>query len=149
MDLLNQVRHRGLLVHALIGQGPEPGAQRGHHPATQVDVAAGGIPLATLDRHHHLLGDKTVPTTQRLGIPAAVGVVGGHVRAHDVSGVAGDIKTGPETVLQTHARHMFSVYAGPGGLVGLDQLAGRFDFLPIRAHGISPETGNGDSVESL
>jgi hypothetical protein len=44
-----------------------------------------------LDRDHLLLGDEAVPAAQRLGVLGGIGVIGGHVRAHDARGVLGDL----------------------------------------------------------
>mgnify|MGYP003350664262 CR=1 FL=1 len=57
-----------------------------------------------------------------------IGVVGRHVLAHDVGGVAGDLETSLEAVLQAHARNRFGRDAIPSGLaadqaVGLRNLA--------------------------
>ena len=121
IDLLDQRGDRGLLVHGLVGQGAEFGAQGGDHPAGQVDVAALGGAEVLLDSDDLLLADEAVPGAQRLGVKRGVGVVGGHVGAHDGGGVASDVQPGLEAVLQPHARHGLGVDAVPGALLGLDQ----------------------------
>ena len=55
VELFDQRRHRGLLVHRLIGQRAELGAQRGDHPAREVQVAAIGRAEMLLDRDQLLL----------------------------------------------------------------------------------------------
>ena len=42
VELFDQRRHRGLLVHRLVRQRSELGAQRGDHPAGEIQVAAIG-----------------------------------------------------------------------------------------------------------
>jgi len=49
VKLLNQRRHRSLLVHRLIGQGTEFAAQGRDHPAGQIEIAALGIAKMLLD----------------------------------------------------------------------------------------------------
>jgi hypothetical protein len=100
VDLLDQVDDRGLLVHRLVGQVAEAIAQARHHPAGQVDIGALGRAAQALDRLDHLLGVEARPAAQRLGELAAVGVVGGHVGAHDAGHFAGDVQVGREGVLQ-------------------------------------------------
>src|SRR3546814_9156599 len=56
-----------------------------------------------LDRDHLLLRDEAVPAAERLGVVGGIGVIGGHVGAHDARGVAGDVEAGPELVLGAHA----------------------------------------------
>jgi hypothetical protein len=66
-----------------------------------------------LDGDHLLLADEAVPATQRLGVVGRIGIIGGHVAAHDRGGVAGDVEPGAEAVLETHARHAFGGNAIP------------------------------------
>ena len=79
VELFDQRRHRGLLVHRLVGQRAELGAQRGDHPAGEVEVAALGRAEVLLDRDQLLLADEAVPAAQRLGVLGRIGVIGGHV----------------------------------------------------------------------
>src|SRR3546814_655297 len=72
-------------------------------PARQIDVAALGGAEMLLDRDHLLLRDEAVPAAERLGVVGGIGVIGGHVGAHDARGVAGDVEAGPELVLGAHA----------------------------------------------
>jgi hypothetical protein len=94
VDLLDEVRDGGLLVHGLIGQGAELRAQGRDHPAGEVDVAAVERAVVLLHAHHRLLGDEAVPGTEGLRVLGRIRVVAGHVLAHDVGGVAGDVETG-------------------------------------------------------
>ena len=43
VELFDQRRHRGLLVHRLVGKRSELGAQRGDHPAREIQIAAIGL----------------------------------------------------------------------------------------------------------
>ncbi|MGY4421744.1 hypothetical protein ACVWY2_004193 [Bradyrhizobium sp. JR6.1] len=63
------------------------------------------------------------------------GVIGGHVGAHQRSGVAGDIQTGLEAVLQAHARHGLGGDAVPG-VLGLEQRFGRLKLALIRSRSL-------------
>ena len=56
VNLLDQRRHRGLLVHRLVGQRAEFRAQRRDHPAGQVEVAALGRAEMLLDRRSSSAG---------------------------------------------------------------------------------------------
>jgi hypothetical protein len=55
-------------MHRLVRQRAELGAQRGDHPARQVEVAAVGAVEVLFDRDHLLLADETMPAAQRLGV---------------------------------------------------------------------------------
>ena len=70
VQLADQRADRGLFVHRLVRQRAELGAQRGDHPAGQVQVAAFGAVEVLLDGDHLLLADEAVPATQRLRVPA-------------------------------------------------------------------------------
>ena len=130
VELLDQRRHRCLLVHRLVGQRSEFGAQRGDHPAREVEVAAIGGAEVLLDRDQLLLRDEAVPAAERLGVFGGIQIVAGHVGAHQRRRVAGDVEAGLEAVLQAHAGDGFGVDAVPG-LLGLEQRLGRFDFALI------------------
>ena len=118
VEFFDQCRHRGLLVHGLIRQRSEFGAQRCDHPARQVEITAIGFAAEVLlDRDQLLLGDEAVPAAQRLGVLGRIGVIRSHVRAHHVRGVTGDIEASLETVLQAHARHGLGGYAVPCRMV--------------------------------
>jgi len=131
VDFFDQRRHRGLLVHRLVGQRTELGAQRRDHPAGQIDIAPVGVAAGMLlDRDQLLLGDEAVPAAERLGVLGGIGIIRRHVGAHHRRGVAGDVEAGLETVLQPHAGHGFGSDAVPRGLV-LEQRLGRFDVALI------------------
>lgn len=130
IELFDQRRHRGLLMHRLVGQRPEFRAQRGDHPAGQIEIGAVGGAEMLLHRDQLLLRDEAVPATQRLGVFGAVGVIGGHVGAHQRRRVARDVEAGLEAVLQAHPGHGFGLDAVPGVLV-LEQRFGRLDFAAI------------------
>ena len=108
-------------MHRLVGQRAELAAQRGDHPARQVEVAALGGAEMLLDRDQLLLADEAVPAAERLGVVGRIGVVGGHVLAHDLRGVARDVEAGLEAVLQPHARHRLRLDPGPRTPMGLDE----------------------------
>src|SRR3546814_18635787 len=55
-----------------------------------------------LDRDHLLLRDEAVPAAQRLGVVRGIGVIGGHVGAHDARGVTSDVEAGAELFLGAH-----------------------------------------------
>jgi hypothetical protein len=138
VEFLDQRRDAGLLVHRLVGQRPEFGAQRGDHPARQIEVAALGGAEMLLDADHLLLADEAVPAAERLGVVRRIGVIGSHVLAHDLRGVARDVEAGAETVLQAHARNRLGADAGPAALA-VDQLVEMVDMILVR-HG-SPSSG--------
>ena len=131
VDLGDQRRHRGLLMHRLVGQRAELGAQGGDHPAGEIDIAALGGAEMLLDGDHLLLSDEAVPGAERLGVKARIRVIGGHVGAHDAGGVAGDVEPGLEAVLQAHPRHGGGVDGIPGAFARLDQLGDGGRFLLI------------------
>ena len=121
VELLDQTRHRGLLVHRLIGKRSELRAKCRDHPAREIQVTAiGPAAKVLLDRNHLLLRDEAMPATERLGVLGGIGVIGGHIAAHQRRGVAGNVQAGLEAVLQAHARHGLGGDAGPGRL-GLEQ----------------------------
>ena len=64
VKLFNQRRNRRFFVHRLIGQWAEVRAQRGNHPARQVEVALVSRLKVLLDGDHFLLADKAVPAAQ-------------------------------------------------------------------------------------
>src|SRR3546814_2469685 len=72
VDFLDQRRNAGLFVHRLVGQRTELAAQRGDHPARQIDVAALGGAEMLLDRDHLLLRDEAVPAAERLGVVGGI-----------------------------------------------------------------------------
>ena len=140
VELPDQRRHRGLLVHRLVGQRAELGAQRGDHPAGQVKVAALGGAEVLLDRDHLLLGDEAVPAAQRLGVLGRVGVVGGHVGAHDVGGVPGDLQAGLEPVLSTHACGGLGIDGIPRAALFFLQTSNCLDVVLILGSCVSPKS---------
>ena len=130
VELFDQRRHRGLLVHRLVGKRSELGAKGCDHPAGEVQIAAIGGAEMLLHRNQLLLGDEAVPATERLGVFCGVRIIGGHVAAHQRRGVPGDVQAGLEAVLQAHARHGFGGHAVPG-VLGLEQRFGGFDLALI------------------
>jgi hypothetical protein len=127
VELLDQARYGGLLVHGLVRQRAELGAQGRDHPAGQVEVALVGVAEVLLDGDHLLLADEAVPATEGLGVLARIRVVGGHVPAHDRRRVAGDVEAGSEAVLQAHARRVLraDVFPGDEASVGRPRSLGR------------------------
>ncbi len=130
VELLDQCRHRGLLVHRLIGKRSELGAKGCDHPAGEIQIAAIGLAEMLLDRNQLLLGDEAMPAAERLGVFGRVGVIVSHVGAHQRSRIARDVQAGLEAVLQTHARHGFGADAVPGRL-SLEQRLGSSNFAQI------------------
>ncbi|WP_272886952.1 hypothetical protein [Phenylobacterium aquaticum] len=118
-------------MHRLVGQGAEFRTQGRDHPAGQVEVLPIGGAEVLLDRDHLLLADEAVPAAQGLGVLRGVGVIGRHVLAHDVGGVAGDFQAGLEAVLETHPGHGLGVDAVPGAVLARDELAHLNDVVLI------------------
>ena len=123
VKLFDQRRHRGLLVHRLVGQGTELAAQRGNHPAREVEVTLLGGAEVLLDRDQLLLRDEAVPAAERLRVLGRICIIGGHVGAHDLGSVLGDVEAGGEAVLDCHARGAFGIDRGPARPVGGDDVA--------------------------
>src|SRR3546814_16068565 len=85
-----------------------------------------------LDRDHRLLRDEAVPAAQRLGVVRGIGVIGGHVGAHDARGVTSDVEAGAELVLGANTGDAFAADAVPGADIVEDEAAGlRHVFLKI------------------
>ena len=122
VNLFDQRRHRGLLVHRLVRQGAEVGAERGDHPAGEVQIAALGRAEMLLDGDHLLLADEPMPAAERLGVKGGIGVIGRHVLAHDGGRISGDIEAGLEAVLQAHAGDRLGVDAAPRAVLAFDEL---------------------------
>jgi hypothetical protein len=132
VELFDQRRDRGLLVHRLIRQRAELRAQRRDHPAGEIEVLPLGGLEVLLDGDELLLADEAMPAAQRLGVLARIGVIGRHVLAHDVGGVAGDLQAGLEAVLQPHTRHGLGADAVPSAALALDELAHLDDVVLVR-----------------
>ncbi len=142
VELLDQHRHGCFLVHGLIGQGAELAAESGDHPAGEVEIFPLRGAEMLLDRDHLLLADEAVPGTQRLGVVGGVGVVGGHVLAHDFRGVFRDVEAGVETVLESHAGDGLGFDVVPGRAVLLDEFVGGGDFVLVGQGGKSFRLGS-------
>jgi hypothetical protein len=84
-----------------------------------------------LDRDHLLLADEAMPAAERLGVERRVGIIGRHVLAHDLGGVACNVETGLEAVLQPHAGNRLRADAVPGALA-LDERLSLRDLIVIR-----------------
>ncbi len=137
VQLADQTGNGGLLVHGLVRQRAELGAQGSNHPAGQVQVALVGGLQVLLDRNQLLLTDEAVPAAQGLGVQGRVGVVLGHVLAHDGRGVLGDVQTGLEAVLGAHASYGFRVDGAPAAAEFLFQGGNGLDVVLICGHGQS------------
>jgi len=122
VELFNQGRDRGLLVHGLIRKRTEVGAKRCDHPAGEVEVFALRASEVLLDRNQLLLTDETVPATQRLRVCGRIGVVSRHVLAHDFCRVTGDIEAGMKTVLSPHTSDRFRVNTVPSTAKAIDPI---------------------------
>ena len=131
VKLFDQRRHRGFLVHGLVWQRAEFGAQCSNHPTRQVQVALVSGFQVLLDGDQLLLTDEAVPATQRLGVDRGVGVVFSHILAHYSRGVLGNIQTGLEAVLRTHASDGFWVDSAPATTCLFFQLGSCFDVVLI------------------
>jgi hypothetical protein len=121
-------------VHRLVRQRAELGAQRSNHPARQVQVAAVGAVEVLLDGDHLLLADEAVPATQRLRVLGRISIVGGHVGAHDLGGVLGDVQARLELVLGAHAGSVLRVDGIPRAAVVLFQTGNCLDVVLILGH---------------
>ena len=130
VEFLDQRRDAGLFMHRLVGQRAEFAAQRRDHPAREIEVAALGGAKMLLDGDHLLLADEAVPAAQRLGVVGRIGIIGGHVGAHDLCSVAGDVEAALEPVLQAHPGDGFGRNAVPMALA-TDQRVGLRDFTLI------------------
>ena len=137
VEFLDQPRDRGLLVHRLVGERAEFAAQRGDHPTRQVKVTALGAAEMLLDRDHLLLRDEAMPGAKRLSVVGRIAIVGIHVLTHDLGGVARDIESRAEPVLDNHARSAFGIDGTPGRAIGSDGLVQFFDPGRI-GHGETP-----------
>src|SRR5690606_35418310 len=111
----------GLLVHRLVRQRTEFGAQCCNHPARKIEIATLSGAEMLLDGDHLLLADEAVPAAERLGVLCRISLICRHVTAHDASSIAGDVQTRAETVLHAHACSRFSCDAAPV-LVAADDL---------------------------
>ena len=141
VELFDQRRHRGLLVHRLIRKRSELGAKRGDHPAGEIQIAAIGLAEMLLDRNQLLLRDEAMPATERLGVLGGIGVIGSHIAAHQRRGVPGDVQAGLETVLQAHPRHGFGGDAVPGRL-GLEERLGSSKLARIGSRSLDSLVAN-------
>ncbi|MNY03682.1 hypothetical protein D3C86_1363140 [compost metagenome] len=137
VQLFDQRGDGGLLVHRLVRQRAEVGTQGGNHPAGQVEVALVGGLQVLLDRDQLLLTDEAVPAAQGLGVDGRVGVVLGHVLAHDVGGVLGDFQTGLEAVLSAHAGDGLRVDRAPAAAELFFQGGNGLDVVLVCGHGQS------------
>ena len=138
VQLFNQCGHRGFFVHGLVGQRAELGTHTGNHPAGKVEVAFVRGLMVFFHRNQFLLSDKTVPAAQRLGVVGRIGIVFGHVAAHDGGGVFGNVQAGFEAVLQTHTGNVFRGDGCPTLTVRLFDLFRCFDFFLIISHCDAP-----------
>ena len=134
VQLLDQRGDGGLFVHRLVRQRAEFRAQRGDHPARQVEVAAVGAVEMLLDRDQLLLADETVPAAQRLRVFGRIGIVVRHVAAHDRGRVAGDVEAGLEAVLRTHAGGGFRIDGVPAAAVALLEGGDGLDIVLVLGH---------------
>ncbi|MNT18816.1 hypothetical protein D3C72_1540370 [compost metagenome] len=137
VELFDQAGNGGFLVHRLVRQRAELGTQGGDHPAGQVEVALVGGLQVLLDGDQLLLTDEAVPAAQGLGVDGGVGIVLGHVLAHDGRGVLGDIQTGLEAVLGAHAGNRLGVDSAPAVTVHFFQCGNGLDVVLISGHGQS------------
>ena len=135
VQLFDQRRDARLLVHRLVGQRTELRTQRCNHPARKIEVFALRVAEMLLDRNHLLLRDEAVPAAERLRVVGRVGVIGRHVLAHDLRGIARDIQTGAEPVLQAHTGDGFRIDAIPCPVLGADKLSDLGDIVLVR-HGL-------------
>ena len=144
VQLLDQRGDGRLLVHRLIGQRTELGAQRRHHPAGEVQVALVRRLQVLLDRDELLLPDEAVPNAERLGVDRGVGVVLVHIAAHDVGGVLRDLEPGAEAVLRPHPRGRLGVDGVPAGAVLLLEGPDGVDVVLVGGHVRSFAMGGGE-----
>ncbi len=134
VQLFDQVGDGSLLVHGLVRQRAELGTQSSNHPAGQVEVALVGGLQVLLDGDQLLLTNEAVPAAEGLRVDGRVGVVLGHVLAHDVGGVLSEFQTGLEAVLGAHASDGLRVDGGPAAAVLLFQGGNCLDVVLICGH---------------
>ena len=137
VELLDQRGNGGLLVHRLVGEGPELAAQRRDHPPREVEVALVGRLQVLLDRDQLLLPDEAVPDAERLRVDRRVGVVLGHVGAHDVGGVLRDLEARAEAVLGPHSGDGLGVDGVPAVPVLVLECPDGVDVVLVSGHGVS------------
>ncbi|ENN85523.1 hypothetical protein RHSP_07148 [Rhizobium freirei PRF 81] len=135
VELLDQRRNGGLLMHRLVRQRAELRSQCCDHPAREIEIATFGGTEVLLDGNDLLLTDKTVPTAERLRVFRRIAIIGFHILAHDGGRVASDVEACAEPVLQAHAGDRFGRNSSPLR-VRPDQLPGAFDQAFVR-HGSS------------
>src|SRR5690554_1224027 len=136
VELFDQAGNCSLLVHGLVGQRTELGAQSSNHPAGEVQVLLVGSLQVLLDGNHLLLANEAVPAAQRLSVQGRIGIVLSHVFTHDGCSVLGDVQTGLEAVLQTHARSILRINRMPGFAVFLFQSGNSLDLFLILRHDV-------------
>ncbi len=122
VNLLDQLRHGRLFMHALIGQGAKLGPQRRHHPPRQINIPPLRGAEMLLHRNHLLLRDKPVPRPKALRIQRRIRVIRRHIGPHDRRRILRDIQPGAEPVLQPHPRHRLGTDAAPRA-AAFDQLS--------------------------
>ena len=83
------------------------------------------------DGNHFLLTDEPMPAAKGLGIIRWVGIIGRHVFAHDLCGIAGNVQAGRETVLRAHACGGFRVNGIPAPIMALNGLGQRIHIVSI------------------
>jgi hypothetical protein len=136
VEFLDQCGDAGLLVHRLVRQRAELAPHRRYHPAGKVQIPTLGRAEMLLDADHLLLRDEAVPAAERLRVVGGVGVIGGHVLAHDRRGVARDVQAGGEPVLQPHARDGLRRDRVPGA-VSIGDEVGHLCDMRLIGHGRS------------
>ena len=100
-------------MHRLIGKRSELRAERGNHPAREVDVTFVGCTVVFFNGYHLLLRDKAMPAAQRLSVIGAVLIIVMHVFTHNGCGIAGNIETCLKLILSSHAGGILGVNSGP------------------------------------
>ena len=141
VKLLDQGGNAGLFVHRLVWLRAELAAQRGDHPAGKIKVATLGGAEMLLDGNHLLLADEPVPAAERLRVIRRIGIIGGHVVAHDLCGVTGNVQPGAKAILDLHPGNRFRFDRAPGLRVLTDGLAGFDDHLLIGHRDFPRERG--------
>lgn len=100
-------------MHRLIGKRAEFRAERGNHPAREVDVTFIGGTVVFFDSYHLLLSDKPMPASQRLCVVSAVLIIIMHVFAHDGCGITSNVEACLKLILSAHTGGILGINSGP------------------------------------
>jgi len=90
-----------------------------------------------------------MPAAQRLGVAGDVLIIGGHIGAHDVGGVASDVYSGTKTVLHAHANDVLGIDGRPCVAIVVAQACDVIDGVQVLRHvGSSGFVGSAQAGQS-